>query len=68
MRIGTRFTPVQMLQHLAVVRARQLLTGSDRTLRQIAAECGYADLPHFGVLFRKRTGTTPAAYRRQWRN
>lgn len=62
-----RFTPVQMLQHLAVVRAKQLLTGTDLTLHQIAGECGYADLPHFGVLFRKRTGTTPVAYRNQWR-
>jgi LacI family transcriptional regulator len=62
-----RFTPVQMLRHLAVVRARQLLTGTDLTLHQIAGECGYTDLPHFGVLFRKLTGTTPAAYRKQWR-
>ena len=61
-----RFTPVQMLQHLGVVRAKQLLTGTDLTLRQIAGECGYADLPYFGVLFRKLTGTTPAAYRNQW--
>jgi len=50
----------------ALVRAKQLLTGTNLTLRQIAGECGYADLPYFGVLFRKLTGTTPAAYRNQW--
>jgi LacI family transcriptional regulator len=56
-----------MLQHLAVVRAKHLLASTDLTIGKVAEECGYVHLPHFGVMFRKITGTTPAAYRTQWR-
>ena len=52
-----------MLQRVAVARARQLLANSDLTIAQVAEQCGYSHLPHFGALFRKLTGTTPAAFR-----
>ena len=61
-----RYAPVEMLQHLAVARAKQLLVGSDLSINLIAAQCGYDNLAHFGVMFRQLTGTTPAAYRNQW--
>jgi transcriptional regulator GlxA family with amidase domain len=60
-------TPVEMLQHLAAVRAKHLLASTDLTIREVAAQCGYVHLAHFGVMFRNITGTTPAAYRHQWR-
>jgi LacI family transcriptional regulator len=58
-------TVVEMLQHLAVNRAKHLLAGSDLSIGQVASECGYNDLPYFGVMFRRLTGNTPAAYRAQ---
>jgi LacI family transcriptional regulator len=60
-RTGT--TPIMMLQRLAVERAKHLLANSDLTAPQVAAACGYDHLAHFGVLFRRFTGTTPMAYR-----
>jgi AraC-like DNA-binding protein len=49
----------------AVARARQLLAGTELTVAQVAEQCGYDNLAHFGVLFRRFTGATPAAYRGQ---
>lgn len=40
-----RFTPVEMLQHLSVVRAKQLLTGNDLTLAQIAPAAATTTAP-----------------------
>ena len=57
------YTPVEMLQHLAVARAKQLLAARNLSIAQVAARCGYNNLSHFGLLFRKLTGATPADYR-----
>lgn len=34
----------------------------------VAYECGFADQSHLGRVFRKNFGTTPATYRRAWKN
>ncbi len=45
--------------------ARTLLRETDMTPRAIATKCGFANLTRLGVVFRRYTGTSPAAYRRQ---
>jgi AraC family transcriptional regulator len=52
------------LRDLRIEAARRQLSGSDRPLRDIAAEAGFADQSHFSRLFRAATGQTPGAYRR----
>ena len=46
--------------------ARTLLRDTDMTPRAIAAKCGFANLTRLGVVFHRYTGTSPAAYRRQF--
>lgn len=46
-------------------RVQALLTGSDRPVAEIAAECGFCSQAHLTNAFRKATGTTPAAWRRE---
>ncbi|QYM80582.1 AraC family transcriptional regulator [Horticoccus luteus] len=48
-------------------RAAALLQAEERPLKQIAAELGFCDEFHFSKLFKRRTGLSPSAYRRQWR-
>ncbi len=47
-----------------VERARELLRTTHRTVQEIGSDVGYAEVHSFIRTFRKRTGTTPAEYRR----
>lgn len=48
-------------------RARQLLIDTDLKLEQVALRCGFPSAQHFGVVFRKNIGQTPAHFRRTTR-
>jgi AraC family transcriptional regulator len=55
--------------HVYVVRRRMelaqgLMLSTNKTLSEIAVECGFADQPHFTRLFRRIVGESPAAWRR----
>ncbi|MFL9923095.1 AraC family transcriptional regulator [Herbaspirillum lusitanum] len=57
--------PVHMwLQNLRIERARHMLLHTDKTVTQIALECGFADQSHFSRVFRNMLGTTPVAWLR----
>jgi LacI family transcriptional regulator len=49
-------------------RVQTLLRESAMTIEAIAAECGFASASHLGTLFRQHFDTTPAAYRRSFRD
>jgi AraC family transcriptional regulator len=51
-------------RRLRVRRACERLRAADATLSSVALETGFADQSHFTRVFRRLTGTTPAAYRR----
>jgi AraC family transcriptional regulator len=53
----------EMLRERRIEHARRELQ-SGRALSEIASEAGFADQSHFTRVFRRATGTTPAAYRR----
>jgi AraC family transcriptional regulator len=52
-------------RRLRVRRACERLRERDATLTEVALETGFADQSHFTRVFRRLTGTTPAAYRRE---
>lgn len=43
--------------------ARHLLSGTDRSVTEIAAATGFCDASHFGKVFRNREGVPPEAWR-----
>jgi transcriptional regulator GlxA family with amidase domain len=43
--------------------AQRLLTATDATVNEIAVACGFADANYFAKVFRRKTDTTPSAYR-----
>jgi AraC family transcriptional regulator len=45
--------------------AARLLEEKGRSVADVAAQAGFADQSHFTRVFRRLTGTTPAAYRRR---
>ena len=47
-----------------IMRAKIMLTSTNRTVSEIGAECGFSNISHFIKLFRHRYHTTPASFRR----
>lgn len=61
-------TPLKLLHDLRVDRAKELLEGTHLCLADVAEKVGYSDLSSFAVLFTRRTGLAPGAYRRRFRS
>ncbi|MGI6152782.1 MAG: response regulator transcription factor [Christensenellaceae bacterium] len=49
---------------LRISKAKELLSGSQHSIGQIAGMVGYADHKHFSKLFKKTVGITPNEYRK----
>lgn len=56
--------PHRYLISLRIKRAQQLLSRTDRSIAEIALDCGFTHQEHLTRLFRKHLETTPAAFRR----
>lgn len=55
--------PYKYVLQQRVERAKQLLKQSEKSLTEIAFECGFAHQSHLNRHFRKLTGVTPKRYR-----
>jgi len=58
--------PAQYRLARRVDQAAVRLRSDEAPLREIAASLGFCDEFHFSKLFKRRTGLSPSAYRRQW--
>lgn len=63
----TSTTPHRHLVDLRLAAAGRMLTGTDRSIGEVAAACGYENAAHFGAAFRRRYGTSPGDFRRRRR-
>ena len=59
-------SPRSLIQRLRIEQAVSLILGSDRTLGDIAAECGFYDQSSFTRQFRSVLAITPGAYRQRY--
>ena len=57
-------SPHEYIIRRRIERAQGLMLSTEKTLSEIAAECGLADQSHFTRLFRRFVGESPAAWRR----
>ncbi len=53
----------QYLTRVRLDHARDLLLHNKLPVKAIAAACGYETQSHFGAVFRRHCGLSPAAYR-----
>lgn len=58
-------TPGQYLIMRRVMHGKNLLTESDLSVQQIAAQCGYLNVDDFYRAFRKHEGMSPSEYRKR---
>ena len=66
MRASTRAlgqAPIDYLIERRLGAAMRLLRETDRPITDIALETGFSDSNYFARQFRRRTGTTPSAFR-----
>lgn len=61
-------TPLAYLQNFRLQNACAQLTAGQRSITEVAAECGFSSLSYFGRVFRRAYGCTPAAYRAKWQD
>ncbi len=57
-------TPHQYILNLRLRRARTMLAGNEKSIKEISLECGFENLESFYRAFRKNSRMTPAEYRR----
>ncbi|TWD93719.1 AraC family transcriptional regulator of adaptative response / methylphosphotriester-DNA alkyltransferase methyltransferase [Neobacillus bataviensis] len=56
-------TPVEYIQDVRIIKAKELLIKSDRAVTEISRMVGIPNTPYFITLYKKKTGETPAQYR-----
>ena len=59
----TGLSPNDYLTRLRIRRAKELLSGGDRAVQDVAAACGFPDNGYFARVFKRQTGFSPLAYR-----
>jgi transcriptional regulator GlxA family with amidase domain len=63
-RARTGLTPARFMTEVRVQEAARLLVTTRLPLERIARECGFANVNHFGKVFRRFRQQRPSAYRR----
>lgn len=63
---ATGQSPMDYVQSLRLEEAKQILETTDLSIEAVAYEVGYEDSSSFGRLFRRKTGITPAQYRKRF--
>ena len=59
----TGMSPVIFLQRHRIQHACLLLRTTPLSVKQVAEQCGFSDIPFFYRVFKQRTGRTPVIYR-----
>lgn len=62
----TGISPAEYIQKVRLERAVQMLETTEQTIAEIGLSAGFASTPYFISLFKKKLGTTPAAYRKNY--
>lgn len=56
-------SPREYLEHVRVEKAKYLLAQNEKSLSEIAQDCGFSSQSYFSKVFRKRTFITPGEFR-----
>ena len=61
-------SPFAEIRRVQIENIKTLLARTDKTLEVIAPECGFIDVSRMGQAFKEVAGTSPGAYRKQFRS
>jgi len=61
----TGVSPGQYHLQLKLMRAKELLISSDKTIKEISDELGFQSIYYFSNLFKKKEGINPSQYRKK---
>lgn len=59
----TGVSPGQYHLQLRIIRAKELLISTDRSIKEISYELGFQSIFYFSNMFKKKEGTTPSSFR-----
>ena len=59
----TGFSPARFINEVRMSKAKELLTNTSMSIKEIAYSVGYNNHDYFFTAFRHMTGKTPAEYR-----
>lgn len=59
----TGFAPAQYFQELKLRKAKELLTGTNLSIKEVAYELDFSSYEYFLSFFKKKVGVTPSEYR-----
>ncbi|MDE6415652.1 MAG: helix-turn-helix domain-containing protein, partial [Duncaniella sp.] len=57
-------SPAEFIRESRLNQAEKMLTETDRSIKEIAYDCGFADINYFGKCFKASRGVPPGAYRK----
>ena len=57
-------TPKEYVLSLKMGRAKEMLVSEKNLVKDVALQLGYADVYHFGKIFKEKTGYTPTEYKK----
>ncbi len=60
----TGFAPSQYILELKIGSSKEMLSATDRSIKEIAFQLGFDNQDYFSTAFRKKTGMTPIQYRK----
>lgn len=61
-------SPLQIIHERLVLETKRQLLYTDRSAKKIAYDIGFEDASHLSRLFKKQTGLTPSAFKKQQQN
>ena len=59
----TGVSPGQYHLQLRIMRAKELLISTDKSIKEISFELGFQSIYYFSNLFKKKTGVNPSDFR-----
>ena len=60
----TGYSPIEYLMSCRLSAAKNMLTESDKSIKEIIDLCGYSDESNFSRMFKARVGVTPSEFRK----
>jgi YesN/AraC family two-component response regulator len=60
----TNCSPIDFLLSVRLTKAKEKLVNTKKSIEEIALSCGFSSANYFGLIFKKKEGLSPSAYRK----